>query len=191
MTIVVDRASRELVGAAMACPDASAAIHECVVAIKARVTIDVLAETIHAFPSTSRILNGLFADACRELRSRAGLAATTRRSGLEDDAAVHQHHRGAGRRERAARLDGVVEAGRRDDDDVGALTDRQPAAVDLPRRRCRVDACRTNRPIERQGFRGSEGRRAGGPARIRATDGERDPRPRIERLDRRVGPERR
>ena len=28
---------------------------------------DVLAETIHAFPSTSRILNGLFADARRQL----------------------------------------------------------------------------------------------------------------------------
>lgn len=69
-TIVVDRASRELVGAAMACPDASAAIHECVLAIKARVPIDVLAETIHAFPSTSRILNGLFADARRELGPR-------------------------------------------------------------------------------------------------------------------------
>ena len=37
VTIVVDRATRELVGAAMACPDASAAIHECVVAIKAHV----------------------------------------------------------------------------------------------------------------------------------------------------------
>jgi dihydrolipoamide dehydrogenase len=70
VTIVVDRASRELVGAAIACPDASAAIHECVVAIKARVTVDVLAETIHAFPSTSRILNGLFADARRELDRR-------------------------------------------------------------------------------------------------------------------------
>lgn len=67
VTIVVDRATRELVGAAMATPDASAAIHECVVAIKAHVTIDVLAETIHAFPSTSRIFNGLFADARREL----------------------------------------------------------------------------------------------------------------------------
>jgi pyruvate/2-oxoglutarate dehydrogenase complex dihydrolipoamide dehydrogenase (E3) component len=63
VTIVVDRASRELVGAAMACPDASAAIHECVLGIKARVPVDVLAETIHAFPSTSRILNGLFAEA--------------------------------------------------------------------------------------------------------------------------------
>jgi pyruvate/2-oxoglutarate dehydrogenase complex dihydrolipoamide dehydrogenase (E3) component len=71
VTIVVDRATRELVGAAMACPDASAAIHECVLAIKAHVTIDVLAETIHAFPSTSRILNGLFADARRELAKGA------------------------------------------------------------------------------------------------------------------------
>ena len=41
VTIVVDRATRQLVGAAMACPDASAAIHECVLAIKARVPIDV------------------------------------------------------------------------------------------------------------------------------------------------------
>ena len=67
ITIVVDRATRQLVGAAIACPDASAAIHECVLAIRARVTIDVLADTIHAFPSTSRILNGLFADARRAL----------------------------------------------------------------------------------------------------------------------------
>ena len=69
VTIVVDRATRELVGAAMACPDASAAIHECVLAIKARVPVDVLAETIHAFPSTSRILNGLFDEARRRLES--------------------------------------------------------------------------------------------------------------------------
>jgi len=67
VTIVVDRATRTLVGAAMATPDASAAIHECVVAIKARVTIDVLADTIHAFPSTSRIFNGLFNDALAAL----------------------------------------------------------------------------------------------------------------------------
>jgi pyruvate/2-oxoglutarate dehydrogenase complex dihydrolipoamide dehydrogenase (E3) component len=63
VTIVVDRATRQLVGAAMACPDASAAIHECVLAIQARVEVGVLAETIHAFPSSSRILNGLFAEA--------------------------------------------------------------------------------------------------------------------------------
>jgi dihydrolipoamide dehydrogenase len=67
VTLVFDRGTRELVGAAIAAPDASAAIHECVLAIKARVKVDVLADTIHAFPSTSRILNGMFADALREL----------------------------------------------------------------------------------------------------------------------------
>ena len=67
VTIVLDRATKTLVGAAMACPDASAAIHECVLAIRARVPVDVLADTIHAFPSTSRILNGVFSDARRAL----------------------------------------------------------------------------------------------------------------------------
>jgi dihydrolipoamide dehydrogenase len=67
VTLTFDRSRRELIGAAMACPDASAAIHECVVAIRARVKLDVLADTIHAFPSTSRILNGLFAEAAKEL----------------------------------------------------------------------------------------------------------------------------
>jgi pyruvate/2-oxoglutarate dehydrogenase complex dihydrolipoamide dehydrogenase (E3) component len=72
VTIVVDRGTRQLVGAAMACPDASAAIHECVLAIRARVPVDVLAETIHAFPSTSRIFNGLFAEALATLDGRTG-----------------------------------------------------------------------------------------------------------------------
>ncbi len=76
VTIVVDRRTRRLIGAAMACPDASAAIHECVLAIKAHVGVDVLADTIHAFPSTSRIFNGLFADALRELE-RPGSIVTT------------------------------------------------------------------------------------------------------------------
>jgi dihydrolipoamide dehydrogenase len=67
VTIVVDRATRELVGAAIAAPDASAAIHECVLAIRARMPMEILADTIHAFPSTSRILNGLFASALRTL----------------------------------------------------------------------------------------------------------------------------
>jgi dihydrolipoamide dehydrogenase len=72
VAILVDRASRTLVGSAMACPDASAAIHECVLAIKARVPIEVLADTIHAFPSTSRILNGLFHDAAERLAGPPG-----------------------------------------------------------------------------------------------------------------------
>ena len=67
VTVTFDRATREMVGAAMACPDASAAIHECVLAIRAHVPVDVLADTIHAFPSTSRILNGLFAEAAKAL----------------------------------------------------------------------------------------------------------------------------
>lgn len=69
VSILMDRDSKTLVGAAMACPDASAAIHECVLAIRARVPVEVLADTIHAFPSTSRILNGLFHDAAARLAS--------------------------------------------------------------------------------------------------------------------------
>ena len=80
VTIVVDRKTRELVGAAMATPDASAAIHECVLAIKARVTVDVLADTIHAFPSTSRIFNGLFVEALKELDKDRAPVATGNRS---------------------------------------------------------------------------------------------------------------
>jgi pyruvate/2-oxoglutarate dehydrogenase complex dihydrolipoamide dehydrogenase (E3) component len=67
VTIIVDRGTRTLVGGAIACPDATAAIHELVLAIKTRTTVDVLADTIHAFPSTSRILNGLFANALKQL----------------------------------------------------------------------------------------------------------------------------
>jgi pyruvate/2-oxoglutarate dehydrogenase complex dihydrolipoamide dehydrogenase (E3) component len=67
VTVVFERGTRTMIGAAMACPDASAAIHECVLAIRASVPVEVLAETIHAFPSTPRILNGLFAEARRAL----------------------------------------------------------------------------------------------------------------------------
>ncbi|MFN8621472.1 MAG: NAD(P)/FAD-dependent oxidoreductase [Chloroflexota bacterium] len=70
LTIVVDRASRELVGAAIAAPDATASIHECVLAMRARIPVDVLADTIHAFPSTPRALGGLFVEALAELGPR-------------------------------------------------------------------------------------------------------------------------
>ena len=50
-------------------------------AIKAHVTVDVLAETIHAFPSTSRIFNGLFADALP--RSSTATTATGDRSRID------------------------------------------------------------------------------------------------------------
>jgi pyruvate/2-oxoglutarate dehydrogenase complex dihydrolipoamide dehydrogenase (E3) component len=79
VTIVVDRASHELLGAALATPDASAAVHECVLAIQARVKVEVLAETIHAFPSTSRIFNGLFSDAAKQLAMPNGEPAGSER----------------------------------------------------------------------------------------------------------------
>jgi pyruvate/2-oxoglutarate dehydrogenase complex dihydrolipoamide dehydrogenase (E3) component len=65
VTIVVDRAARELVGAFIAGPGAAEAIHEAVLAIKARVSLDVLADTIHAFPTIARVLGSLFVRAAR------------------------------------------------------------------------------------------------------------------------------
>jgi len=64
-TIVVDRAARTLVGAFIAGPGAAEAIHLAVLAIKARTPLDVLADTITAFPTTARVLGGLFVEADR------------------------------------------------------------------------------------------------------------------------------
>jgi pyruvate/2-oxoglutarate dehydrogenase complex dihydrolipoamide dehydrogenase (E3) component len=66
-TIVVDRATRQLVGAFMAGPGVSEAIHECVLAIRARVPLATLADTIHAFPTVARVLGTAFIDANRGL----------------------------------------------------------------------------------------------------------------------------
>jgi pyruvate/2-oxoglutarate dehydrogenase complex dihydrolipoamide dehydrogenase (E3) component len=67
LAIVVDRASRTLMGGSVVAPDASAAIHEIVLAIQARIPIDTLATMLHAFPSTSRAFDGLFAEAVARL----------------------------------------------------------------------------------------------------------------------------
>ena len=68
MTIVVDRGiARARSGRRWPVPTRRRPSTNASLAIKARVPVDVLAETIHAFPSTSRIFNGLFADALREL----------------------------------------------------------------------------------------------------------------------------
>jgi dihydrolipoamide dehydrogenase len=67
VTIVVDRAERVLVGAFMAGPAVSEAIHECVLAIRARVPLAILADTIHAFPTLARVLGTAFINANREL----------------------------------------------------------------------------------------------------------------------------
>ncbi len=67
VTIVVDRANRTLVGAFMAGPGVSETIHEAVLAVKVHTPLDVLADTIHAFPTVSRVLGSLFIQASREL----------------------------------------------------------------------------------------------------------------------------
>ncbi len=67
VTIVVDRASRALVGAFMAGPAVSETIHEAVLAVKARIPVDVLADTIHAFPTTSRVFGTACIEAARSL----------------------------------------------------------------------------------------------------------------------------
>ncbi|OLC52976.1 MAG: hypothetical protein AUH85_15390 [Chloroflexi bacterium 13_1_40CM_4_68_4] len=68
LTIVVDRASKTLAGAFIAGVGASEALHVAVLALKLRTPIDTLAQTIHAFPTTSRELGGLFASAAAKLR---------------------------------------------------------------------------------------------------------------------------
>jgi pyruvate/2-oxoglutarate dehydrogenase complex dihydrolipoamide dehydrogenase (E3) component len=68
VTIVVDRAERVLVGAFMAGPAVSEAIHECVLAIRARVPLAILADTIHAFPTVARALGTIAMKADRELK---------------------------------------------------------------------------------------------------------------------------
>ena len=62
-TIVVDRRERVLLGAFIAAPAAAEAIGEAVLAIKTQTPIDVLADTIHPFPTTVRVMGGLFAAA--------------------------------------------------------------------------------------------------------------------------------
>jgi len=66
-TIVVDRRERILLGAFIAGPGAAEAIGEAVLAVKLRVPIDVLADTIHPFPTTSRVMGNLFAQVARRL----------------------------------------------------------------------------------------------------------------------------
>ncbi|MEX0625859.1 MAG: FAD-dependent oxidoreductase, partial [Chloroflexota bacterium] len=75
VTITVDRRERVLLGAFIAAPGAADAIGEAVLAIRTRTPIDVLADTIHPFPTTVRVLGGLFGQAARRLRERGGVEA--------------------------------------------------------------------------------------------------------------------
>jgi dihydrolipoamide dehydrogenase len=66
-TIVVDRATRALAGAFVAGPGASEAIHLAVLAVKLGTPLEVLADTITAFPTTTRVLAGTFPEALAAL----------------------------------------------------------------------------------------------------------------------------
>ncbi|RKY16108.1 MAG: hypothetical protein DRQ55_18700, partial [Planctomycetota bacterium] len=76
ITIVVDRATRTLLGAFIAGPGASELIHEVVLAIKLRVPLAELADTIHAFPTAARVMGSLFVQVHRELDGFAPAEAT-------------------------------------------------------------------------------------------------------------------
>ena len=68
VTIVVDRRNRIVVGAFIGGDGAGEAIHQAVLAVKLRIPLDTLAQTVSAFPTTSRVLGGLFASAALKLR---------------------------------------------------------------------------------------------------------------------------
>ena len=51
----------------MAGPAVSEAIHEAVLAVKASIRIEVLADTIHAFPTASRVFGTACIEAARSL----------------------------------------------------------------------------------------------------------------------------
>jgi pyruvate/2-oxoglutarate dehydrogenase complex dihydrolipoamide dehydrogenase (E3) component len=69
---VVDRGSGVLVGAFAACPGASELIHEAVLAIRQRIPVSDLADTIHAFPTGARVFGNLMAGARDRLDSKEG-----------------------------------------------------------------------------------------------------------------------
>jgi pyruvate/2-oxoglutarate dehydrogenase complex dihydrolipoamide dehydrogenase (E3) component len=68
VSITVDRKNRVVVGAFIAGPAASEAIHDAVLAIKLRVPLETLAQTIHAFPTVARAMGGLYAKAALACR---------------------------------------------------------------------------------------------------------------------------
>jgi dihydrolipoamide dehydrogenase len=68
LTIVVDRKRKVVVGAFIAGQGAGEAIHAAVLAIKLGTPLDTLAQTIHAFPTTARVLSGVFSAAALKVR---------------------------------------------------------------------------------------------------------------------------
>ncbi|MDQ4006022.1 MAG: FAD-dependent oxidoreductase, partial [Actinomycetota bacterium] len=70
VTAVVDRDRGVLVGAFAASPGASELIHEAVLAIRQRIPVGVLADTIHAFPTGARVFGNLMGEARDRLESK-------------------------------------------------------------------------------------------------------------------------
>jgi pyruvate/2-oxoglutarate dehydrogenase complex dihydrolipoamide dehydrogenase (E3) component len=68
LSIVVDRKRKVLLGAFIAGQGAGEAIHAAVLGLKLGTPIETLAQTVHAFPTTARVLSGLFASAALKLR---------------------------------------------------------------------------------------------------------------------------
>ena len=64
---MVDRERKRLVGAFAACPGAGELIHEAVLAMKVDAPIEVLADTIHAFPTAARVMGGVYQEAAARL----------------------------------------------------------------------------------------------------------------------------
>jgi pyruvate/2-oxoglutarate dehydrogenase complex dihydrolipoamide dehydrogenase (E3) component len=67
LTAVIDRARKRLVGEFAACPGAGELIHEAVLAMKTDTPIGVLADTIHAFPTSARVMGGVYQEAAERL----------------------------------------------------------------------------------------------------------------------------
>ena len=60
--LVADRSARVLVGATVVSPRAGEMLAELTLAIRAGIGLDVLDDTLHAFPTFSRVLQGVFAE---------------------------------------------------------------------------------------------------------------------------------
>jgi len=88
VTIVVDRQTRTLRGAFIAGPGASEVIHEAVLAVKTQTSLDVLADTIHAFPTAARVMGGLFGQALLKLDADRMLDADLNAAGAAELAAA-------------------------------------------------------------------------------------------------------
>ncbi len=67
LTAVVDRERKRLVGEFAACPGAGELIHEAVLAMKMDAPLDILADTIHAFPTSARVMGGVYKEAAERL----------------------------------------------------------------------------------------------------------------------------